>query len=186
MGSSLTATAAQTVGPFFRDGMRLEQGAALFDRGTPGRRIQVQGRLFDGEGLPVADGIIEVWQCDARGGFGSAQPPNQTGLSNGFGRVYTDELGGYAFTTVMPGVPADGDSAAPYVSLLVFTRGLLRHVCTRMYFEGVEGNEGDGVLKSVPPERRSTLIALKLPQSDDAFGFDIRLGGAGETVFFSY
>ena len=186
MSTSLIATASQTVGPFFKDGMRLHQGAALFGDNIQGSPIQVQGNMFDGEGAPVADGVIEVWQCDASGRFGGAPSPNGAGRSEGFGRIYTDHKGGYSFTTIMPGVPTESRNAAPYLLLIIFARGLLRHIHTRLYFDGVAENTTDGVLLSVPPERRATLVATRPSQTEGLYLFDIRLAGAGETVFFLY
>jgi protocatechuate 3,4-dioxygenase alpha subunit len=180
------ATASQTVGPFFRSGMQLERGSVLFGPDAAGRRIHVQGRMLDREGAPVADAVIEVWQCDASGRFGGAPSPSGAGRSEGFGRVYTDDKGGYSFSTLMPGMPAGSRNAAPHLLLIVFARGLLRHVHTRLYFDSVAENAMDGVLLSVPAERRASLIAARSPQDSDSYQFDIRLSGAGETVFFSY
>jgi protocatechuate 3,4-dioxygenase, alpha subunit len=68
----------------------------------------------------------------------------------------------------------------------VFARGLLDKVPTRVYFEGVDANEQDAVLNSVPAERRTTLIARDDGEEDDVrrYRFDIVLQGEGETVFF--
>lgn len=186
MDISRVATASQTVGPFFRSGMQLEQGSVLFGPDANGRRIQVQGRMFDREGAPVADAVIEIWQCDASGRFGGVPVPNGAGRSEGFGRIYTDDKGGYSFATLMPGAPAGSRNAAPHLLLIVFARGLLRHIHTRVYFDGVAENAMDDLLLSVPLERRTSLIAVRSPQGGDLYVFDIRLSGAGETVFFSY
>ena len=57
---------------------------------------------------------------------------------------------------------------APHMLVLVFARGLLRHLLTRVYFEEEPGNTADMVLQEIPAERRATLIA-RLRQSSDEF-----------------
>jgi protocatechuate 3,4-dioxygenase alpha subunit len=62
-------------------------------------------------------------------------------------------------------------------------RGILKRLVTRIYFEDGEGNDDDPVLALVPVDRRQTLIALR-GGAGGPYRFDIRLQGAGETVFF--
>jgi protocatechuate 3,4-dioxygenase alpha subunit len=116
---------------------------------TDGRRIE--GQVLDGAGEPVADALIEV--------AGDGQ----------FGRCPTDAEGAFHFLAREP------DSG--FLSLTVFARGLLRHVTTRIYFPGHEGD----VPREVDPARRQTLIARR---DGDVLHFDVRLQGPGETVFF--
>jgi protocatechuate 3,4-dioxygenase, alpha subunit len=186
-------TPSQTVGPFFAYALtplgryRLGDlaGSDLVTDDAVGERIRIAGRLLDGDGAPVADGMIEIWQADGQGRF--AHPLDARGPRNsafkGFGRTPTDEEGRWSFATVKPGrVPGpDGVLQAPHVSVAVFARGMLRHVLTRIYFEDEPANGEDPILARVPPERRATLIARK---DGGAYAFDIRLQGDGETVFF--
>jgi protocatechuate 3,4-dioxygenase alpha subunit len=178
----MRATASQTVGPFFKDGLWMEQGTLLFDQ-PGGNAIQVAGRVLDADGQAVSDAVIEVWQCDPSGRFASAPEPG-SGRSAGFGRAYTDGGGEYAFITLMPGTPPGG--GAPYLALTLFARGLLRHLYTRAYFEGNEANAADAVLSALPVGRRASLLARPTAENGKSYVFDIRLAGAGETVFFSY
>lgn len=170
-------TPSQTVGPFFRFGLAwLTPSRHLVPPGSAGA-LTVSGRLFDGDGEAVPDGVVEIWQADARGGF----PPDSPAGWTGFGRALTDEEGRYGFTTVAPG-PVDEDQA-PHIDVSVFARGLLQRAVTRIYLPGHPANDADPVLASVDPDRRSTLIAVP---DRSGLRFDIHLQGDGETVFFSW
>jgi protocatechuate 3,4-dioxygenase alpha subunit len=154
-----------------------------------GDRIRVQGRVFDGDGQPVPDCMLEIWQADAQGRF--ADPQDKRALPNaafrGFGRCGTDANGDYAFDTIKPGsVPdPDGRAQAPHILLAIFARGMLLHNYTRIYFDGEAANAADPVMALVPTERRSTLVAKREPANGNAvYRFDIRLQGDHETVFF--
>ncbi len=170
-------TPSQTVGPFFRFGFAwLSPSRHLVAPGSDGA-VGVSGRLLDGGGVAVPDGVVEIWQADAGGGF----PPDSRAGWTGFGRDLTDEDGRYSFTTVAPG-PVDGYQS-PHIDVTVFARGLLQRLVTRIYLPGDAANDADPVLASVDPVRRSTLIAE--PDGRD-LRFDIRLQGERETVFFAW
>lgn len=189
-------TPSQTVGPFFAYGLTPEQygypfasiaGGRIAGDEVPGERIRVVGRVFDGAGEPIEDAMIEVWQADGEGRY--AHPADRRGSNlgfRGFGRVGTgtDPERRFAFETIKPG-SVDG-SQAPHLTLIVFMRGMLRHVYTRVYFaDEPAANERDPVLASLPAARRQTLIASREDTSTGpVYRFDIRMQGDGETVFF--
>jgi protocatechuate 3,4-dioxygenase alpha subunit len=170
-------TPSQTVGPYFAYGltgarynMAQPIGAALF----PGAAIRITGQVTDGDGAPIPDAMIEAWQPGEDGRFGMAL--------DGFGRSETDADGRYAFTTVKPGAIAPGH--APHIGLIVFMRGLLTHLFTRLYFpEDSALHAADPVLSRVPAERRGALVAAAIP---GGYSLDIRMQGAGETVFLEF
>lgn len=175
-------TPSQTVGPFFSIGLPWPGGPLALAPDAPGA-VRIVGTVYDGAGEPVPDALVETWQADRDGHFadlyaydgGSREPGFR-----GFGRSQTDETdGGYEIVTVKPG-PVDGQ--APHIDVSVFARGLLHRCVTRIYFpdEG-PANADDAVLRSVPEDRRATLIAQAVP---GGYHFDIRLQGSGETVFF--
>ncbi|WP_340119440.1 protocatechuate 3,4-dioxygenase subunit alpha [Pelagibius sp. 7325] len=190
-------TPSQTVGPYFAYGLTPEQygypsltSIASADLRTPdveGQRIRIEGRVFDGNGAAVNDAMIEIWQADPEGRY--AHPADARGGNiafKGFGRcgTGTDPEHRFIFDSVKPG--AVDAAQAPHVNVIVFMRGLLSHLYTRLYFaDEAEANAKDPVLQSVPAERRDTLIA----QHEEAGGvavyrFDIHMQGARETVFF--
>lgn len=177
---SLPRTPSQTVGPYLAIALRWADGPFIVPDGTPGA-FWLRGRLLDGAGEPVADGLIETWQPDADGRFPSGP---DVAPFRGFGRSATDGDGRWAIHTVKPGrvVDADGRLAAPYLAVAVFARGLLKQAWTRMYFgDEAEANAADPVLALVAAERRHTLVA---EPNADGYRLDIRLQGSDETVFF--
>src|ERR1700730_12932907 len=190
-------TPSQTVGPFFKYGLtpngQYDWNDAftsnLVTPDTSGERIRVEGRVFDGDGQPVPDCMLEIWQADAQGRF--SDPQDKRALPNsavrGFGRCGPDPSGAYAFDTIKPGsVPdPDGKPQAPHLLLAIFARGMLLHNYARIYFDGEAGNASDPVMTLVPAERRATLIAKRQVGNGSAvYRFDIRLQGDNETVFF--
>ena len=166
---TLGTTPSQTVGPYLAIGLPWPDGPDVVPEGTPGR-IRVHGRVLDGAGDPVGDALIETWQADPDGKFGTA--------FRGFGRCPTDEEGAWEVFTLKPGRLGDGQ--APHVDVNVFARGMLNRCVTRIYFAD-EDNTGDPVLESVPEARRTTLVAR--PEAD-GYRFDVYLQGERETVFF--
>jgi protocatechuate 3,4-dioxygenase alpha subunit len=162
-------TPSQTVGPYLAIGLPWPDGPAVVAEGTPGR-IRIFGVVYDGEGVPIPDALIETWQADPDGKFGTA--------FRGFGRSPTTDAGEYEIFTLKPGVLGDGQ--ARHIDVNVFARGMLDRCVTRIYF-GDEDNAGDPVLERVPEDRRATLIAQPGP---DGYRFDIHVQGEGETVFF--
>ena len=188
-------TPSQTVGPYFRIGLysdnELYSRIITGDMATPevsGQRIRVEGSVFDGAGDPIPDCMLEVWQADSEGRFRSGDEKWNDGFS-GFGRVGTDDVGHFAFNTVMPGrVPGpDGELQAPHLTLVVYMRGLLLHAFTRIYFDDqAAANAEDPILKLVPEDRRPTIIARKRQAQGNAvvYHFDVQMQGDDETVFF--
>jgi protocatechuate 3,4-dioxygenase, alpha subunit len=188
-------TPSQTVGPYLHIG--LTQGAYgareifsanLADTGLAGPHIRIEGRVYDGGGNVVPDAVLEIWQADDQGRY--AHPADGRPLASnsfrGFGRCPTDKDGGFAFETVKPGsVPGPaGAVQAPHINVGLFSRGLLKRLFTRIYFEGDPANAADPILALVPADRRRTLLAKADPGRPGLFRFDLYLQGANETVFF--
>lgn len=183
-------TPSQTVGPYLEIGLvRDLVTAEVVDPADP-RAVRVRGRLLDGAGDPVPDGMIETWQANAAGRYdhpadARADVPLEEGF-HGFGRSDTVNDGWFELVTVKPGpVPwPEGGMQAPHLLVGVFARGLLKRACTRMYFPGeAEANAADPILSRLDPVLAATLVA-----SDEGGGtlrFDIRLQGAGHTAFFA-
>ena len=185
-------TPSQTIGPFFHDALMSPARDRLDPGGVAGQPIVVHGEVRDGTGAPVGDAMLEIWQADGGGRYRHPADPRAGQVPEGFlgfGRVATDrEHGRYRATTVMPGqVPgAGGQPQAPHLNVLVFARGLLHHLHTRIYFPGALEGGLDAALAGVPEPRRATLVARAEEPVDGVphFRFDIRLQGDGETVFF--
>ena len=176
-------TPSQTVGPFFAVALPYEGGAELVAPDDQDA-VRIEGRVLDGDGAPLDDALVEIWQANRHGRYAH---PDDTREEiplepdfTGFGRCPTDADGRFAFATVKPGpVPPQ----APHIDVSVFARGLLKRVVTRIYFpDEQEANAADPVLASIEPQsRRETLVAA---ETGGALLFDIHLQGDSETVFF--
>lgn len=189
----LPETASQTAGPYVHIGLapnaagfeiyEKEAGAVIASPEVEGERIRVEGIVWDGNGDPVKDVLIEVWQADSHGRFA-----NRDAVEPGFrgwGRIISDfDTGLWEFETIKPG---PFGSSAPYLSLWIVARGINIGLNTRLYFpEETEANAADPVLAMVDgADRKATLIADRFERDGNAvYRFDITLQGEGETVFF--
>jgi protocatechuate 3,4-dioxygenase, alpha subunit len=180
-------TPAQTVGPYLAIGLTWPDGPYAAEPGSPGA-FWLRGRLLDGGGDPVPDGMVEIWQADRAGRFDHPDDPRGAVLTpgfRGFARSLTDGNGRWAVHTVKPGPLPDefGEVRAPHIDVSVFARGLLDRVVTRVYFADEQAaNARDDTLRALPDDAsRATLIAQP---SDDGYQLDITLQGPDETVFF--
>jgi protocatechuate 3,4-dioxygenase, alpha subunit len=187
---SLHTTASQTVGPYLHIGLTWLITDNLVGPGVTGTPIVLEGRVTDGDGKPVNDALVEIWQANAHGRYAHPDDKHDAPLEpafKGFGRVPTDEEGRFRFTTIKPGrVPAPGGGLqAPHINVTILMRGLLKHLTSRIYFDGDPTNAQDPVLQSVPEARRSTLLA-RTATGGGTLAWNVRLQGDGETVFFEY
>ncbi|ABF43821.1 protocatechuate 3,4-dioxygenase, alpha subunit (plasmid) [Deinococcus geothermalis DSM 11300] len=179
---------SQTVGPYFHQGLvdfqgltgLLRDGMLELGSSVPGERITLTGRVLDGDGQPVEDAVIEIWQADASGQYTG----NADAAFVGYGRTHTHTANRrYALRTVKPG--SAGPGLAPRLNVWLGMRGLLTHLITVVYFSD-EDNSTDPVLALVPEERRHTLIAQREETPDGTvYRFDFRMQGKDETVFFA-
>ena len=210
----LKQTASQTIGPFFHYALTPESygrpgiaGGVLASADTAGERVRIEGRVFDGEGQPMPDALVEIWQANAAGRYNHpaddrpahgrpahgrpAHGREEAALDpgfRGFGRLATSADGGFRFETVKPGpVPGRGNTLqAPHINVILCARGMLDHAFTRIYFsDEAEANGNDPVLSAVEAGRRATLVAERRESDGEiVYRFDIRLQGEAETVFF--
>ena len=130
-------TPSQTVGPYLALGLARGPQHEL-----PGSTVRLAGQVLDGDGVPIDDALLELWDP-----------------AHGFGRCPTDAEGRFAFL-----VPAGGRR----FELLVFARGLLKPVVTRVHLDGDGADD-------------PTQVAER---DGDGFRFDVRLQGDGATAFY--
>lgn len=156
-------TPFQTVGPYLHIGLRVG-----LEPPPAGARVVIRGRVIDGIGAGIPDGLLEWWH------------PSLTTVT----RSMTGEDGGFVFEAPKP--PAidgpEGAVQAPHFAVRVLARGILTHYTTRLYFADDPATAADPILKLVPEPRRHTLLAQ--PVSASEYRFDVVVQGQNETVFF--
>ena len=202
----LRTTPSQTIGPFFAYSLTAEQYGYDFnsivngvmndvftvtplrddDESVKGERIFITGSILDGNGNTVNDAMIELWQADPQGQYRLTPIKHKNDGFTGFGRLGTgmNEAHSFTFATLKPA--SIGDGQAPHVNVILFMRGSLRHLYTRLYFsDETIANENDPLLSAVAADRRNTLIAQREELNGQIFySFTIKMQGEGETVFF--
>ena len=179
--SRLTATPGQTVGPFYGYALPYAGDSELVPLGHPDA-VQLTGLVLDGEGDPVPDALLEIWQADGTGQVvqrpGSLRRDGYT--FTGWGRAATDNAGRYSFTTILPG-PTD-PGRPPFIAMTVFARGLLNRLFTRVYLPGHDVGT-DPLLAGLDEDARRSLVAER---DGHRLTFDVRLQGDRETPFLRY
>jgi len=212
-GAVLIPTSSQTVGPFVEIGCTYLATDRVAGPTLDTVDVTVRGRVLDGDGEPVPDYMLEIWQTTGKALDGQRSFRRFATQDDEQGRFATqdDEQGRFATQDDRPGVIATGvafarvmpladgsfafhtayaaqhaEKSAPHLAMLVFMRGLLKPLHTRMYFPDDARNHADPVLALVPPDRRATLVAQRDSSSDDSLEWNIVLQGADETVFFEW
>lgn len=160
----LIPTASQTVGPFFSIGLDpLCQNAAAAN--SPDA-ITIRGTIFDGDHKPIPDAVLEFWRAGE------------------FARVPTTDDGTFS-VALSPLREQTGQSGAKHFEVLIFMRGLLKPVYTRVYLANAEILKSDPALNPVSQDRIATLVARKC-DAPNQFEWNIFMQGGNETVFFEF
>jgi protocatechuate 3,4-dioxygenase, alpha subunit len=191
----LRTTPSQTVGPFFAYSLTAEQygydfnsliNGTLTDINTEGVRIFITGRILDGNGNTVNDAMIELWQADPKGQYRLTPINHKNDGFTGFGRLGTGTNAEHRFTFSTLKPASIEEEQAPHINVILFMRGSLHHLYTRLYFsDEAKANAKDPLLKAVKANRRNTLIAQRKDVNGQIFyTFDIKIQGENETVFF--
>lgn len=188
MAAKLVTTPGQTVGPFFALGLDRPEWADMTRHNPEGERIVIEGQVRDGDGAPVPDALIELWQANAAGRYdhlADEQADKKIDPNfHGYGRVATDAGGRFRVTTIKPGpVPGRGNALqAPHINIAFFARGLLRQLHTRIYFsDEVAANTSDPLLSAI--DDASVRNALIAHREGGVYRFDFVLQGKDETAF---
>jgi protocatechuate 3,4-dioxygenase, beta subunit len=137
-------------------------------KGEPlGERIILTGYVLDGDGEPVPDTLVEVWQANSAGRYADPADDHRAPLDPNFtgaGRCLTDSDGRYRFVTIKPGAyPWQNHENAwrpAHVHFSLFGPQLASRLVTQMYFPGDPLMQLDPILKSIPdPRGRALLVA---------------------------
>ncbi|TAM87545.1 MAG: protocatechuate 3,4-dioxygenase subunit beta [Jatrophihabitans sp.] len=161
-----------------------------------GQRIVVHGHVRDGDGRPVPDTLLEVWQANAGGRYRHAVDRWDCPLDPhfaGIGRVVTDADGHYTFTTIRPGAYPWGNHPnawrPAHIHFSLFGRAFTQRLVTQMYFPGDPLFFQDPIFNSVPDEAARARMISRYDHEVTTdhwalgFRFDIVLRGREQTPF---
>ncbi len=180
--SARTPSSSQTVGPYFRIGLEYLMNRTPVSSIMPPGMIEIRGRVLDRDGMPVTDAMLE-FLSSAGVGRSLDGKEVESGIPEGFRRVATDEKGEFAVAISRPAAETSSDV---HFTVLVFARGLLRNLISRVYLGDEARNDNDAVLLRIPLDRRATLIARADEKQAGLYWWDVVLQGTNETVFFAW
>ncbi len=150
-----------------------DPGAVMITGTVAATPLTLTCMVIDGDGQPLKDAMVEIWQAGPEGAFG--QTPNFTN----WGRGATDsDTGLVQFETLRPGAV---DGQAPHILVWITARGINLGLTTRIYFEDEAAQNARDAVYQLAGDRAATLVARK---TQAGYHHDIRLQGDGETVFF--
>lgn len=195
----LPETLTETTGPVFGHGFIRENDNDLTVQhsGEPiGERIFVHGRVFDDNGCPVRNALVEIWQANAAGRYRHKVDNHAAPLDpnfSGAGRTLTDNNGYYWFKTILPGAYPWGNHhnawRPRHIHFSLFGAHILSRLVTQMYFPGDPLQPFDPIFNSIPDEAARQRLVSRLdmnraePNYALAFAFDIVLRGHNPTPF---
>jgi protocatechuate 3,4-dioxygenase, beta subunit len=161
-----------------------------------GQKMILHGRVLDGNGRPVRNTLVEIWQANASGRYWHAWDSHPAPLDpyfEGVGRCLTDDEGRYRFITIKPGSYPWGNHfnawRPAHIHISLFGRAFTQRLVTQMYFPGDPMFDHDPIFNSVrEPEDRARMISAfdweaTTPEWALGFQFDIVLRGREMTPF---
>jgi len=167
-GNRIPLTPAQTEGPFYPEKDQADKDVDLTiingqSKRAEGEVIEVSGHVFNRQGAPVVNALVEIWQANKWGRYSHSKDPNTAPLDanfQGWGQVQTDNKGLYKFKTITPGAyPASPIwMRPPHIHFKVWVRDVIV-LTTQMYFPGNKLNADDQILNRLSFEERGKLIA---------------------------
>ena len=173
----------------------LESDLTIQHRGEPiGERIIVTGRVLDGDGLPVRNQLVEIWQANAAGRYIHKRDQHPAPIDphfTGVGRCLTGPDGSYRFTTIKPGpYPWKNHVNAwrpAHIHFSMFGTDFTQRMITQMYFPGDPLFALDPIYQSITDQRaRDRLVAaydhdVTVPERSTGYLWDIVLTGSNRT-----
>lgn len=165
VAARLLPTPRQTEGPFYPDVMPSDTDNDLVTmaestRNAGGEILNLTGRMLNAEGAPLANALVEIWQCDMYGNYlhtDGASSRKRDVAFQGYGRTRTDADGRYSFRTIKP-VPYPGRT--PHIHVKAHHPNG-KALTTQMYVEGDPANKRDFLYQDMSTdERRRVTVAL--------------------------
>ena len=197
---------SQTVGPFFAYGLAPHSrcdwepngsydwketvGANLVTPDATGEQIHIEGRVLDGDGKPINDAMIEIWQADAQGRYAhaAATKPRPNAKFTGFGRSATDKDGRLRLRhrQAGPGAgPGRQAAGAAYRGLHLLARHAAADLHAALFRRrGGQRRRSDPGAGAGRPPRHAHCPQGEPAADRPVYRFDIRVQGENETVFF--
>lgn len=176
------------IGPLDHDLTRQHAGRPV------GERIIVSGRLLDGDGHPIGESLIEIWQANAAGRYRHRSDNWPAPLDSNFsgaGRCVTDSQGRYEFVTIKPGPYPWGNQPnawrPAHIHFSLLGAAFAQRLVTQMYFPNDPLFELDPIFNSVldPRARERMISRFSIERSREnwalAYEFDIVLSGLDQT-----
>lgn len=187
----------EVTGPLFGD-RAVEPGEEDLTRQHPGEplgeRMIVTGRVLDGDGRPVRDTLVELWQANAAGRYALPNDDHPAPIDPNFtgaGRCLTDADGRYRFVTIKPGAYPwrnhDNAWRPAHLHFSLFGPSFSTRLVTQMYFPNDPLFPFDPIMNSIRDEAaRHRLVSsfdLSVTEPEWALGysFDIVLRGRTAT-----
>jgi protocatechuate 3,4-dioxygenase, beta subunit len=166
----LPHTLSEVTGPVYGHGRigELDNDLTRQHEGEPlGERIILTGHVLDGDGRPVRNSLIELWQANAAGRYvhqGDQHPAPLDPNFSGAGRCLTDEEGRYRFVTVKPGAYPwknhDNAWRPAHIHFSLFGPAFATRLVTQMYFPGDPLFDQDPIFQSVrDPKAQKRMIS---------------------------
>jgi protocatechuate 3,4-dioxygenase beta subunit len=193
----LDHTLSEVTGPSFADGWAGPDAADLTRQhtGAPlGERMILAGSVRDQDGKPVANTLIELWQCNSAGRYIHARDQHDAPLDpnfSGAGQVLTNARGEYRFLTIKPGAypwrNTHNSWRPAHIHLSVFGPAFATRLVTQRYFPGDPLLALDPIFQSTADAAaRERLISRYDPLLSEAeyalgYRFDIVLRGRSAT-----
>jgi len=161
-GDGPEPTPEQTEGPFYRLFSTAKQ--TLREAGMGGTPLAMHGRVLDRHGKPLANALLDFWQCDDGGVYDT----------RGFrlrGHQFTDGDGRYRLETIVPGLYP----------------GRTRHIHVKLQPTGADTPENPGMLNLTtqvyfPGEARNAQDEL----FDPALLLAVDRAGDGQVARFDF
>ena len=193
---ALPQSLTEITGPLLGEGRVLPSDSDLTRQhdGEPlGERTIVYGRVLDGDGRPIPDTLLEVWQANAAGRYSHDSDRHPAPLDpnfSGVGRCLTDADGRYELVTIRPGAYPwrnhDNAWRSSHIHFSLFGRSFTQRLITQMYFPGDQLFSQDPIFNAVPDVARPRLISTldlsrSVPEWALAYRFDIVLRGREAT-----
>lgn len=135
-----------------------------------GRRLAIQGRVFDTQCQPIPNVKVEIWQADPDGHYDHPGQRQEQPLDPHFayfGYAKTNAQGIYQFQTLIPGPYRIGNlTRAPHIHFALKRDDLPTHV-TELYFSEDRAFQAeDPIFQGIEPEKRPAVVKqLKAPKT---------------------